>query len=128
MPVITISRMYGSAGSEVAERVARTLGWALFDDTMIDAIAERSGLTRAEVTAQDERVPSLVERLPSALRPGPPENMPRAADRPCSLRRTRCAMLTRRAIGRSARVLLRAARGATQIRDGEVQSGPCRSR
>jgi cytidylate kinase len=58
MPVITVSRMYGSAGSEVAERVARRLGWALFDDTMIDAIAERSGLTRAEVSAQDERVPS----------------------------------------------------------------------
>ena len=67
MPVITISRMYGSEGSEVAERVARTLGWALFDNAMIDAIAERSGLTRAEVTAQDERVPSLVERLASAL-------------------------------------------------------------
>src|SRR5689334_12710011 len=37
MPVITISRMYGSGGSEVAERVARALGWALFDNAMIDA-------------------------------------------------------------------------------------------
>ena len=76
MPVITVSRMYGSAGSEVAERVARRLGWALFDDTMIDAIAERSGLTRAEVSAQDERVPSLVERIASALSLGSPEIMP----------------------------------------------------
>ena len=50
MPVITISRMYGSGGSEVAERVALTLGWSLFDNAMIDAIAERSGLTRAEVS------------------------------------------------------------------------------
>src|SRR5512132_1598353 len=76
MPVITISRMYGSGGSEVAERVAQALGWALFDNAMIDAIAERSGLTRAEVTAQDERVPSMVERLAAALSLGSPEIMP----------------------------------------------------
>ncbi|HEY4133271.1 MAG TPA: cytidylate kinase-like family protein, partial [Gemmatimonadaceae bacterium] len=76
MPVITVSRMYGSCGSEVAERVAETLGWHLFDNEIIDAIAERSGLTRAEVTAQDEHVPSLVERLASALSLGSPEIMP----------------------------------------------------
>jgi cytidylate kinase len=68
--------MYGSCGSEVAERVAETLGWHLFDNEIIDAIAERSGLTRAEVTAQDEHVPSLVERLASALSLGSPEIMP----------------------------------------------------
>src|SRR5581483_8989455 len=73
MPVITISRMYGSGGSEIAERVATRLGWPLFDNAMVDAIAERSGLTRAEVTAQDERVPSLVERLAAALSLGSPE-------------------------------------------------------
>jgi cytidylate kinase len=67
MPFITISRMYGSAGSEVAERVAAALGWSLFDNSVIDKVAERSGLTRAEVTEQEERVPSLVERLASAL-------------------------------------------------------------
>lgn len=76
MPVITISRMYGSGGSEVAERVAAALGWPLFDNAMIDAVAERSGLPRAEVSAQDERVPSLVERLASALSLGSPEIMP----------------------------------------------------
>ena len=63
MPVITISRMFGSGGSEVAQRVATALGWSLLDNDIVDAIAERSGLTRAEVSAQDERVPSLVERL-----------------------------------------------------------------
>jgi cytidylate kinase len=76
MPVITISRMYGSCGSEIAERVAALLGWTLFDNEMIDAIAERSGLTRAEVSAQDEHVPSMVERLASALSLGSPEIMP----------------------------------------------------
>jgi cytidylate kinase len=76
MPVITISRMFGSGGSEIAERVAQTLGWHLFDNEMIDAVAERSGLTRAQVSDQDERVPSMVERLATALSLGSPEIMP----------------------------------------------------
>jgi cytidylate kinase len=76
MPFITISRMYGSGGSEVAERVAEALGWSLFDNAMIDAVAERSGLTRAEVSAQDERVPSMAERVAAALSLASPEMMP----------------------------------------------------
>jgi len=40
MPVITISRMYGSGGSEVAERVANAFGWPVFDNAIVDAIAE----------------------------------------------------------------------------------------
>ena len=76
MPFITISRMYGSGGSEVAERVARALGWHLFDNELIDAVAARSGLTRAEVTEKEERVPSIVERLAAALSLGSPEILP----------------------------------------------------
>jgi cytidylate kinase len=75
MPVITVSRMYGSGGSEVAERVATELGWSLFDNAMIDAVAERSGLTRAEVSEQDERVPGMAARLASALSLASPEMM-----------------------------------------------------
>lgn len=76
MPVITISRMYGSGGSEVAERVARTLGWPLFDNDMVDAVAERLGLSPDEVADHEERVPSLVERIASALSLGSPESIP----------------------------------------------------
>src|SRR5690242_21371990 len=68
--------MYGAGGSEIAERVARSLGWALFDNAVIDAVAERTGLTRAEVTARDERIPSIVERLATTLSLGTPESMP----------------------------------------------------
>ena len=75
MPFITISRMYGSGGSDVAERVATELGWSLFDNAMIDAVAERSGLTRAEVSEQDERVPGMAERIASALSLASPEMM-----------------------------------------------------
>src|ERR1043166_7638699 len=98
MPVITISRMYGSSGSEVAERVARTLGWSLFDNAMIDAVAERSGLTRAQVSEQDERVPSMVERLASALSLGSPEIMPPVPSGPVETTEERIVAITGRVI------------------------------
>jgi cytidylate kinase len=98
MPVITISRMYGSYGSEVAERVANALGWSLFDNAMIDAVAERSGLTRAEVSEQDERVPSMVERLATALSLGSPEIMPPVPVDPIETTEERIVSMTRRVI------------------------------
>ena len=98
MPVITISRMYGSGGSEVAERVAASLGWPLFDNAMIDAVAERSGLTRAEVSEQDERVPSMVERLASALSLGSPEIMPPVPTGSVETTEERIVAVTRRVI------------------------------
>jgi cytidylate kinase len=75
MPIITISRMYGSGGSEIAQRVADALGWALLDNDIIDRVAERLGVTPAEVQAREERVPSLVERLAEALTLGSGEYM-----------------------------------------------------
>jgi CMP/dCMP kinase len=98
MSVITISRMYGSGGSDVAERVATALGWQLFDNAMVDAVAERSGLTRAEVSAQDERVPSMVERLASALSLGSPEIMPPVPAGPMETTEERIVAVTRRII------------------------------
>jgi CMP/dCMP kinase len=98
MPVITISRMYGSGGSEVAQRVAAALGWSLLDNDIVDAIAERSGLTRAEVTAQDERVPSLVERLASALSLGSPEMLPPVPTGPVETTEERIVAVTQRVI------------------------------
>jgi cytidylate kinase len=70
MSVITISRLYGSGGSEVAELVAKELGWSLLDNAVIDAVAARLGVSREEVAAREERVPSLVQRLAEALRLG----------------------------------------------------------
>jgi CMP/dCMP kinase len=76
MPVITISRMFGSGGSEVAELVASALGWTLLDDAVVDAVAARLGVTPAEVKARDERVPSLAERLVDTLSLASPELAP----------------------------------------------------
>src|SRR3954463_7516390 len=80
MPFITISRMYGSGGSDVAEIAARSLGWTLYDNAIVDEISQRSGLPRAEVSAQEERVPSLVERISGAFALGTPEAMPPLPD------------------------------------------------
>jgi cytidylate kinase len=73
MPAITISRLFGSGGSEVAARVADTLGWALLDNALVDRVAARLGRTPVEVKAIEERVPSLAERLADALALGSPE-------------------------------------------------------
>src|ERR671916_3353034 len=78
MPVITISRMFGSGGSEIAELVASALGWTLLDDAVIDAVAARLGVAPAEVEAREERVPSLAERLVDTLSLASPELAPAA--------------------------------------------------
>jgi CMP/dCMP kinase len=71
MAVLTVSRLYGSGGSEVAKE----LGWSLLDNAVVDAVAARMGLSVAEVRDREERVPSLVERLTSAMAMGSQEWM-----------------------------------------------------
>ena len=67
MSIITVSRLYGSGGSELAALVAAELGWALLDNSVVDAVAARLGVTPAQIAAREERVPSLVERLTDAM-------------------------------------------------------------
>lgn len=71
--IVTISRMFGSGGSDIAARVAQRLGWTLLDNAVVDAVAERMGLPRSEVSKMEERVPSLVERIAASLRMSTPE-------------------------------------------------------
>jgi cytidylate kinase len=71
--IITISRMFGSGGSDVAARVARQLGWALLDNAVVDAVAKRLGVSVAEVSSREERVPSLAERIAASLTMSTPE-------------------------------------------------------
>jgi len=47
-------RLYGSGGSEVAAIVAKTLGWSLLDNAVVDAVATRMGLSVAEVQIGEE--------------------------------------------------------------------------
>ena len=73
MAILTVSRLYGSGGSEVAALAAKKLGWSLLDNAVVDAVAARMGLSVEEVRDREERVPSLVERLTSAMAMGSQE-------------------------------------------------------
>jgi len=98
MPIVTISRQYGSGGSEVAERVATALGWHLYDNAMVTEVARRLGLSIEEVSAREERVPSLPERIASAMALGVPEVMPTVADLATEPSEERIVEVTKRVI------------------------------
>lgn len=98
MPVVTISRMYGSGGSEIAERVARALGWELLDNAVIDEVAQRLGASRAEVAAREEKVPSLPERLASTMALTPQEWMPPVIEASLPPTEDRLVAMTRRVV------------------------------
>ena len=110
MPVITISRQFGSGGSEVARRVAEVLGWQLVDNAFIDGIARGLRFTPAMVQAIDERSPSLAERLANALALGGGEVMSAPLGTPMPPTEQRIAEVTQevieKAIARGSAVLV----------------------
>ena len=73
MPVITLSRMFGSGGSEIARRVAETLQWTLLDNAFVERVASRLHATPSMVEAIEENASSLAERIADALAYGAQE-------------------------------------------------------
>lgn len=55
-PVITISREFGSGGREIGEAVAKRLGIELYDKTIIEMVAEKSGYSVDFVEDNDQRL------------------------------------------------------------------------
>jgi len=127
MPLITISRQYASGGSEVAEHVARLLGWQLYDNAVVDTVAARLGISPAEVSAREERSPSIAERIASAISLSAPEMMPTVGDRTTALSEERLVAMTSRVmeeavqagpaviVGRGAQCLLAARSDALHV-------------
>jgi len=72
-PLITLTRQYASGGSDIAQLVARQLGWTVIDNEFVDEVARRAGLAPAEVAQRDERAPGLLERVARALSVASPE-------------------------------------------------------
>lgn len=101
MPIITISRQFGSGGSDLAARVAGALGWTLLDNALVDAVAEQLGTTPQAVEAREERVPSLAERLAAAMTLGTPEFVPAIAVTPPPPFEDRIVEVTRRVVQRA---------------------------
>src|SRR2546423_359746 len=46
--VITIDREYGTGGAEIAAKLARQLGWKLWDQALTSEIAKQAGKSREE--------------------------------------------------------------------------------
>lgn len=72
-PLVTITRQYGSGGSEIARLAARALGWTLVDNEFVEEVARRAGLPPDEVAQREERAPGLLERLARTLAVASPE-------------------------------------------------------
>jgi cytidylate kinase len=81
MSAITISRLYGSGGGEVAARLASRLGWRLVDREVVAQVARELGISEEEAGHKDERVDGFITRAlrsmllayPSAEEGTPPD-------------------------------------------------------
>ena len=61
--IITVEREYGSGGGIIAEKLARQLGWKLWDAALTQEIAKLAHVESSAVQACDERLDSRIYRL-----------------------------------------------------------------
>jgi cytidylate kinase len=77
MPVITISRQFGAAGVPVGQRLADIFKAEFLDRGIVAQVAVRVGIPETELESYDERMPSVWQRIVSALAASSPDvNMP----------------------------------------------------
>lgn len=62
-PIITVSRQWGSGGTNIAKVVARELDFRLYDREIIDRVAELAGAQPHQIEERDERPTGLVTDL-----------------------------------------------------------------
>src|SRR5271167_1377061 len=61
--IITIEREYGSGGGEIAQLLAKQLGWKLWDQLLTEEIARLAECPKAVVEGREERTDPLYYRL-----------------------------------------------------------------
>ena len=61
--IITIEREYGSGGGEIAQLLAKQLGWRLWDQLLTEEIARRADCPKSVVEVREERTDPLYYRL-----------------------------------------------------------------
>src|SRR5579862_9817480 len=61
--IITIEREYGSGGGEIAQLVARHLGWKLWDQLLTEEIARLAECPKSVIAVREERTDPLYYRL-----------------------------------------------------------------
>lgn len=71
--LITVSREFGSGGSEFAAALGARLGWPVLDRAIVYHVAEQLELDAAVVERLDEHPPTRLSRLAAAMFVLPPE-------------------------------------------------------
>ena len=61
--IVTIEREYGSGGGEIAQLLANTLGWKLWDQLLTEEIAKLADCPKNVVEGREERTDPLYYRL-----------------------------------------------------------------
>jgi cytidylate kinase len=61
--IITVEREYGSGGGEIAQALAKQLGWKLWDQLLTEEIARLAECPKAVVERREERTDPLYYRL-----------------------------------------------------------------
>jgi hypothetical protein len=61
--IVTIEREYGSGGGEIAQLLAKQLGWKLWDHLLTEEIARLAECPKAVVGVREERTDPLYYRL-----------------------------------------------------------------
>jgi cytidylate kinase len=61
--IVTIEREYGCGGGEIAQLLAKELGWKLWDQLLTEEIARLANCTKAVVADREERTDPLYYRL-----------------------------------------------------------------
>ena len=67
MPVITVSRLTGSGGSTIGQRLAERIGADYLNTQIIHEVARRLGISEASATAYNERAEPFIERMARVL-------------------------------------------------------------
>jgi cytidylate kinase len=61
--ILTLEREYGSGGGEIAQLLAKELGWKLWDQDLTEEIARLANCPKAVVEVREERTDPLYYRL-----------------------------------------------------------------
>ncbi len=67
MRAITISREYGSGGSEIAARLAKRLEWQVIDHNIVERVASAMGTSQEEAEAHDEHTKGVLGQVLNSL-------------------------------------------------------------
>ena len=67
MPVITVSRLTGSGGATIGQRLAQRLGASYLNTQIIQEVAHRLGISEATASEYNERAEAFIERLARVL-------------------------------------------------------------